>query len=271
MKKNNLFQLVALFAGSVLLAGCTPQPADVTDEISEHNKAFMESFNNGDMAALAQRYTEDAKLFPANAEIVEGRENIEKFWSGAIETGIRKLKLEATLAEGIGNTAIEEGKFTILAEGDVVIGQGKYIVTFEKVNGTWLISRDIWNSNSPPPPGPCLQSGNMFGLHALKMTLKDNVTPEEFEKFYLDEYAPAFEKAFPGTKLHLLKGDRGENKGKYGEFIYFKSLDERNYWLPEPGKFSEKGQEAWSKFQPWQDKLDEKVEWKSVYTDWLVL
>jgi len=128
-----------------------------------------------------------------------------------------------------------------------------------------------WNTNYPPASGTCLKSGNLFGMHALKITLKENVTPEEFEKFFLEEYIPAFKKEFPGASLHLLKGERGENKGKYGEFVYFKSLEARNYWIPEPGKFSEKGQEAWSKFQPMQDKLREMTEWKSVYTDWLVL
>jgi uncharacterized protein (TIGR02246 family) len=250
---------------------CTQQPVNLSDVISEANNEFMEAYNTGNMNAVAQQYTEDGKLFPANSEIIAGRQNIEAFWSGASEMGVKKVKLETTIAEGFGNTAIEEGKYTLYTEGDVIIDTGKYIVTREKIDGTWLIDRDIWTTSYPAASGPNLQGGNMFGLHALTITLKENVTSTEFEKFYLEEYTPKFEEHFPGIKLYLLKGERGENKGKYGEFIYFKSLDERNYWVPEPGSMSEKGEEAWSKFQPTQDKLNEMIEWKTIYTDWLVL
>jgi len=262
--------LVILF-GLLFIMSCTQQSVNLSDEISEANNEFMEAFNTGDMNAVAQHYTEEGKLFPANSEIIAGRQNIEAFWSGATEMGVKKVKLETTIAEGFGNTAIEEGKYTLYTDGDVIIDAGKYIVTWKKVDGKWLMDRDIWTTSYPAVGGPTLQSGNMFGLHALKITLKENVTSMEFEKFFLEEYAPTFEKHFPGIKLYLLKGERGENEGEYGEFIYFKSLDERNYWIPEPGNMSDKGKEAMSKFQPTQDKLIEMIEWKSVYTDWLVL
>jgi uncharacterized protein (TIGR02246 family) len=271
MRKITLFQILVIFIGLFFTASCSQQPVNVSDDIAKANNEFMEAFNNGDMNAVAQHYTEDGKLFPANSEIIEGRQNIEAFWSGAPEMGVKKVNLETTTAEGYGYTAIEEGKYTLYADGDIIIDKGKYIVTWEKVNGSWLIKRDIWTTSNPPVSGANLKSGNMFELHALTFTLKENVTPAEFEKFYLEEYAPTFEEHFPGTKLFLLKGERGENNGKYGEFLYFKSLEERNYWLPEPGTFSEKGEESWSRFQQMQDKMNAKMEWKSIYTDWLVL
>ena len=271
MKKRTLFQIPAILVGFLFIVSCAQQPVNVSDEISEANNAFMEAFNSGDMNAVAQHYTENAKLFPANSDIIAGRENIETFWSDALEMGVKKVKLETTTAEGFENTAIEEGKYTLYTDGEVIIDEGKYIVTWEKIDGTWLIDRDIWTTSYPPVDGPNLKSGNIFGLHVLKITLKENVTSSEFEKFYKEEYVPAFEKQFPGLKFYLLKGERGENKGKYGQFIYFKSLDERNYWIPELGKMSEKGKEAMSKLQPVQDKLEEMIEYKSTFTDWLVL
>lgn len=63
-----------------------------------------------DLAAVSLNYTEDAKLFPANSEIIEGRETIKAFWGGAAEMGVRKVNLETTTADGFGNNAIEEGK-----------------------------------------------------------------------------------------------------------------------------------------------------------------
>lgn len=154
MKRSTLLQILSTLVVLIFIGGCTPQPVDVSDEISDANTVFMESFNNGDMAALALCYTEDAKLFPPNSEIIEGREMIEAFWGGGVEMGIKKALLETISADGYGNTAIEEGKYTLYAEGDIIIDKGKYIVIWEKIDGKWFLDRDIWNTNMPPPEPP---------------------------------------------------------------------------------------------------------------------
>ncbi|MBN1388916.1 MAG: DUF4440 domain-containing protein [Bacteroidales bacterium] len=154
MKKNTFLQIITVLAVMFLVAGCVQQPVDVSGEISDANIVFMEAFNTGDMAALAQCYTEDAKLFPPNSEIVQGREMIETFWGGALEMGVKKVLLETTSATGFGNTAIEEGKATLYAEGDVILDVSKYIVIWKKIGDKWLLDRDIWNSSMPPPEPP---------------------------------------------------------------------------------------------------------------------
>ena len=154
MKKSTLLQILSTLVVLTLIGSCTPQPVDVSAEISDANMVFMESFNSGDMAALSQCYTEDAKLFPPNSEIIEGREMIEAYWSKGVEIGVKKVLLETTSAVGFGNTAIEDGKATLYAEGDVIIDVGKYIVIWEKIDGKWFLDRDIWNTNMPPPEPP---------------------------------------------------------------------------------------------------------------------
>lgn len=271
MKKRPLLQIVAALMIFLIAASCNQQPVDVSDEISGANEAFMESFNSGDMAAVALHYTEDAKLFPANSEIIEGREMIETFWGGAAEMGVKNVNLETIAADGFGNHAIEEGKYTLYADGDVIIDEGKYIVTWAKVDGKWLMKNDIWNTNYPVYTGKAtLESGNVLGVHAYEISLKEDVTAEQFEKYYNEEYIPAVEENMPGVKLYLLKGERGEYKGKYGAIIYFKSLEERDYWIPEPGTRSEKGKEAMELLQPYTDKLNEMISYKSKYTDWII-
>ena len=271
MKKSTLLQIFAVLAGFLFIVSCTQQPVNVSDEINEANNAFMESFNSGDMNTVAQYYTEDAKLFPANSEIIKGRETIEVFWGGAAEMGVRKVKLETTTADGIGNTAIEEGKYTLYTDGDIIIDEGKYIVTWEKVDGKWLLDRDIWNTSYPAPvKSQKLESGNVLGFHSYEITLIGDATPDQFEKFYIEEYIPAFEESMPGVKLSLLKGERGEYIGKYGVIIYFKSLEERNIWIPEPGNMSEKGKKAMEKLQLLIDKFYEMATLESKYTDWII-
>jgi len=271
MKNRTLLQILALLPLILFAVSCNQKAVDVSDEISEANKAFMESFNSGDMAAVAMHYAEDAKLFPANSQIIEGKENIEVFWGGAAKMGVRRAMLETTSAEAYGGKAIEEGKYTLYTDGDIIIDEGKYIVTWVKADGKWLIDRDIWNTNNPMVSVAMLESGVLFGLHSYEIKLKENVTSEQFEKYYMDEYIPACEEIMPGVKFYLLKGDRGEYDNKYGALIYFKSLEERDMWIPEPGKMSEKGEKAMEKFQPYVDKLNELITYKSKFTDWLVL
>jgi len=271
MKKGTFLQIFAVMAVFFLITGCTTQPVDVSDEISKANKALMDSFISGDIDALTLAYTENAKLFPANSDVIEGRENIKAYWSGATGMGITKVDLQTISAEGMGNTAIEEGRYSLYIDGDIMVDQGKYIVIWEKVDGNWLLAKDIMNTSMPLPGNATLQGGNVLGVHHLKITLKENVSPAEFEKFYTEEYIPECEKLFPGIKMYLMKGERGDNKGKYGGIIYFKSLEERNYWIPEPGKLSETGVEAMEIFQPWQDKADKMFTEETVtYTDWII-
>ena len=149
MKKRTSLQILGVLAILLSAVSCNQQPVDVSDGISDVSKAFMESFNNGDMAAVALHYSADAKLFPVNSEIIQGREAIEVFWGGAAEMGVRKVNLETTSADGFGKNAIEEGKYTLYTDGDIVVDEGKYIVTWIKDDGKWLIDRDIWNTNNP--------------------------------------------------------------------------------------------------------------------------
>lgn len=271
MKKRALHQAIALVAVFFLISGCGTQPVDVSDEINQANKAIMDSFIEGDLEGLTMAYTENAKLFPANSPVIEGREDIRAYWEGATGMGISKVDLQTMSAEAYGNTAIEEGKYALYAEGDFLVDEGKYIVIWEKVDGSWHLAKDIMNTSMPASTDATIQSGNLFGLHHLKITLSDNVTPEEFERFYTEEYIPELEKSLPGVKVYLLKGERGDNMGKYGGFIYFKSLNERNYWIPEPGKMSEECIEAMEKFQPIQDKADQMFTEELIsYTDWIV-
>ena len=119
--------------------------------------------------------------------------------------------------------------------------------------------------------GQAFKSGNVVGIHEWKITLSENVTADQFEKFMLVEYIPAFEKYLPGVKLFLAKGERGKNKDNYGLIVYFKSIKARNEWFPEPGTQSEKSKVNYDQFKPYFDKLNEMVKYQSIYTDWIVL
>ena len=67
--------------------------------------------------------------------------------------------------------------------------------------------------------GQTLKKGMVVAFSSYELILKDNVTLDQFIKFFREKYIPALEKLLPGLKVYLLIGDRGENKFRYGELL----------------------------------------------------
>lgn len=150
---------ITQFAGLIgiillTLSSCTQQVMDVTDEIKAANEKLTTAFSNGDYESLANLYTADAKIFPQNAEIVQGKEALQESWKGMLNMGISQFNVETIEAKSYGKTAVEEGRYEVYV-GDQLVDHGKYIVIWEKVDGEWKIALDIPNSSVPvPAPSP---------------------------------------------------------------------------------------------------------------------
>lgn len=130
----------AFFAAALL---ATPAIAGDADDIRAQIAAFETAFNAGDSAGVAALYTEDAIALPPGGPVIEGREAIGGMWQGAIDGGFKDLKLNAMEIEVVGDAAHETGTFDGMAGEAPALG--KYIVVWKKVDGTWLLHRDIWN------------------------------------------------------------------------------------------------------------------------------
>ncbi len=140
-----------LFIGAGSALARQAPDSDLQLEIEEGSKQFMAAFNRGDAAALAAMYTEEGWIFPPNSDIVSGQEAIQKFWQGAMDSGLKGLKLSPLEMQGAGDTAYEVGRFTLTGEGGKVIDTGKYIIIFKQERGGWKLHRDIWNTSKPAP------------------------------------------------------------------------------------------------------------------------
>jgi uncharacterized protein (TIGR02246 family) len=121
------------------------------DAIAAGDENFMAAFSRGDAAGLAALYTEDGQILPSNSDFVTGRQAIQAFWQGAMDMGIKSVKLEIVEVEDHGDTAIEVGKYTLQGEAGQVLDTGKYIVIWKQVDGQWKLHRDIFNSSMPAP------------------------------------------------------------------------------------------------------------------------
>jgi len=127
--------------------------AQVRQAIEEANAKFGEAVRMADAAAIADLYTEDARLLPPNSEMIEGKEGIEAFWGGGLQMGIKEAVLTTLDVLGIGDMVCEIGKYdlTIQPEGqEAMKDSGKYLVIWKKaMDGIWKLHVDIWNTNMP--------------------------------------------------------------------------------------------------------------------------
>lgn len=112
-------------------------------------KKFVETFAKQDAAALAAAYSPDASAFPPNAPIIKGRAGIQKMWQGVMTSGIATVSLVTTEVESAGNLAYESGTYEMKTKDGKAADRGKYCVVWKKVNGQWLLHRDIWSTDLP--------------------------------------------------------------------------------------------------------------------------
>ena len=117
--------------------------------IEAANAEFAAAYRRGEAGAVAAMYTERGQLFPPNEKIVEGRAPIERYWKAAMDSGIRTIELKTTEVEGLGESAVEVGSYTLYGKDGAAMDRGKYVVLWKRVDGAWKLHRDCWNSNEP--------------------------------------------------------------------------------------------------------------------------
>jgi len=119
------------------------------DEIRRVNAAFEANFERGDAAAIAGLYTREGVLLPTGMEPIQGSAGIQAFWQGALDAGLKQVKLKTRDVEELADTAIELGQYTLFAPDGQQADQGKYLVVWKEQQGQWKLHQDIWNSSVP--------------------------------------------------------------------------------------------------------------------------
>jgi len=107
----------ALIAAALGFFLATAAPAQDKATIERLNEAFSAAFRQGDMAAVAGMYAEDADLLPHGADMVRGRSAIQAFWTKTAET-IADAKLTTLDVTPLGPDAAREiGTFLLKTRG----------------------------------------------------------------------------------------------------------------------------------------------------------
>ena len=119
------------------------------ESIEANLKAFSQSFNRGDAAAVAAHYGDDAALLPPDAARVDGRRDIQGAWQALIDAEVRDFVLATQEVDVFGDVANEVGTIRATAPGEGggrVPWVGKYVAVWKRGgDGTWRMHRDIWN------------------------------------------------------------------------------------------------------------------------------
>jgi uncharacterized protein (TIGR02246 family) len=115
-------------------------------QIDAINAKWMELFNKGDFAGIAELYTVDAVAFPPGSPMVRGKAAIGAMWKGMAEQ-VGNPNVTALEVKRLGPaTAREIGTFSLTTKGSPPKEiSGKYLVLWERVRGQWKLAADIWN------------------------------------------------------------------------------------------------------------------------------
>jgi ketosteroid isomerase-like protein len=115
--------------------------------ILKNTADFSKYVMASDYEKIASSYTEDAKIFPNNTKILEGKDII-KYWTlpEGLSTPYHKItQSEITIVE---DTAYDYGYYegkTKNAKGEERTWEGKYVIVWKKIDNDWKMHLDIWN------------------------------------------------------------------------------------------------------------------------------
>lgn len=158
---HNINKLTIVSAMLLALAACTKPAAPAADVAADEaalragTDAWVAAYNGGDAAGVAAWYATDAILMPPDKAPVAGPAAIREFMvgdmAGSKAAGVKFVLGEAQ--QGVsGNLGWHSGVFKVTGSSDATVATGKFLETWRKADGKWLLIRDIWNMDAAPPP-----------------------------------------------------------------------------------------------------------------------
>jgi len=109
---------------------------------------FIEAYNQGDAAACASRYTDDAIILAGDHPVANGGEEIERLFVRIFEQGVRPMSLFPDEVGSSGDLAFEVGTATVeipQPDGSDMAEERRYLTVLERQpDGSWLMRASAW-------------------------------------------------------------------------------------------------------------------------------
>ncbi|MBP6695619.1 MAG: nuclear transport factor 2 family protein [Saprospiraceae bacterium] len=119
-------------------------------QIKDQSSQFSKNYIEGNFVAMAEAYTTDAVIGPPSKDIVSGREKIYNYWAGLPKTKVLMHRSETITIKINGDEAHDYGYYYTQSQKDNgeknPVYSAKYYIIWKKVDGTWKMKVDIWNS-----------------------------------------------------------------------------------------------------------------------------
>ena len=155
---------VGLVIAFIAAAACGTAPPPVADTGSIEasfvagTNAWLDAYNAGDVDKIVAMYALDAVVMPPNAPVCTGRDELRAYitsdMAGSKAAGIVLVNGPSTTGAS-GDLGWHQGIYTVKSASGETVGSGSYMEVWRKIDGKWLMVRDIWNSDRPAtPPAP---------------------------------------------------------------------------------------------------------------------
>jgi len=143
--------LVALALSSPLMSQNSKQGKDEA-AIRNADKEWSQAIEAKDLDKATSFYGDDASVYPFNAPLATGRDNIRQLWSHLFASPGFHLQFAPTKIEvaKAGDMAYDAGTFELVmngSDGTPATTQGKYVVVWRKENRQWKAVADIFNTD----------------------------------------------------------------------------------------------------------------------------
>lgn len=156
-----LKQLVyfAVLCICTFLSGCNMHTNPSTENekklITEISKARAKAFDEGNAAAIAIHFTEDALLMAPGKPVASGRAAVQSYYQAIFDDYTTQLGSHYEEVEVSDNLAYGRGSAKVILfpkkGGAPLVSTAKYLNILKKQpDGLWKTTHDIWNGNEQP-------------------------------------------------------------------------------------------------------------------------
>jgi len=154
--------LIVFFLGIAILSiGACTKKVDTEADVAAINsllEEFDEALNASDLDGLMSCFTEDAVRMPPNTPALVGKEAIRNMFQSSFEHYTTEVHNTSEEVIVCGDWAFVWGTHTVTfalkVGGESIRDNGKSITIWQRQpNGSWKLSRGIYNSDLPSSGG----------------------------------------------------------------------------------------------------------------------
>lgn len=118
--------------------------------IERKNAEFTAAHVAGDVAAIDAMFTRDARSFPPGADAAVGPAALHALTVEYLKAGITAFSEQTTDVYGNGELLVDQGEYMVTYGPGNTVERGKYLNVWRQEDGEWKIHANIWNASAPP-------------------------------------------------------------------------------------------------------------------------